>query len=65
MSAGLLFWILMIFAVFWGFYLLMSFAVFWGFYSNWPNWKAGGFNLLLFLLLALLGWKVFGPAIHG
>jgi hypothetical protein len=53
MSAGLLFWILMIF------------AVFWGFYSNWPNWKAGGFNLLLFVLLALLGWKVFGPAIHN
>jgi len=26
---------------------------------------AGGGNLLLFILMALLGWKVFGAPIHG
>lgn len=53
MSIGLCFWILM-----------LVWLVF-GFYTTWPNWKAGAPNLLLFILLLLLGWKIFGPPIHG
>ncbi len=36
-----------------------------GVWSNWPNVKAGGGSLVLFILLLLLGWKVFGPPLHG
>lgn len=40
-----------------------------GFYQNWPApntrpWPLGG-HIILWILLALLGWKTFGPAIHG
>jgi hypothetical protein len=56
MSAGLLFWIIMIL------------GVLFGFRANWPltanNGWGFGSNLILFILLALLGWKVFGPALH-
>lgn len=30
----------------------------------WNRWVAGG-NLLIFVLLALLGWKTFGAALHN
>jgi len=54
MSIAILFWILMI----------ISFIF--GLWASWPlNPKSGGLNLLLFVLLALLGWKVFGAAIHN
>jgi hypothetical protein len=57
MSTTLLFWVLMLF-----------WLVF-GLWSNWPlsggNAKTSGGNLLLFILLAILGWKVFGAAIHS
>jgi len=37
-----------------------------GFWASWPiNPKTGGLTLLIFVLLALLGWKVFGPALHS
>ncbi len=37
-----------------------------GLWSVWPNIRAGGPNLILFLLLALVGWKLFGaPVQHG
>ncbi len=36
----------------------------WGFWSLGPNWKAGAPNLLLFLIICILGWQVFGSAIH-
>ena len=56
MTAGLLFWILM----------LLWFIF--GWYINWPvtaaNAKPLGGQLLLFILLLLLGWKVFGAPIH-
>ena len=57
MTFGLVFWILM----------LLWFIG--GLYWNWPAGGAGvgwpvGHNLLLFILLLLLGWKVFGPPIH-
>ena len=56
MSIGLLFWILMLLSLIFG----------------WWHWSGGagrygrvGVNLLLIVLLALLGWKVFGAPIHG
>lgn len=57
MSFGLVFWILMLL------WLVL------GCWSNRASIKAGAFSglgggLLLFILLLLLGWKVFGPPIH-
>ena len=56
MSILLLFWVLM---VIWFIF---------GLWSNWPlsgsGAKALGESLLVFILLAILGWAVFGPAIH-
>jgi len=53
MSFSLVFWILM---------LLWLIG---GIYQNYPNlgWPAGH-NLLLFILLLLLGWSVFGAPIR-
>ena len=57
MSFGLVYWILM-----------LLWLVF-GLWAAWPlsgtNTKLVGGNLLLFILLVLLGWKVFGPPIHS
>lgn len=54
MSFALAYWILM-----------LVWLVF-GIWSAWPkNYKVGGGNLLLFILLMLVGWKVFGPPIHS
>lgn len=56
MSIALLFWILMI--------LWFLFGI----WSSWPlsasNGKTVAGNLLLFVVIALLGWQVFGPALH-
>lgn len=53
MSLGLAFWIAM--------FIWLIFGV----WSVWPDYKASGGNALLFLLLVLLGWQVFGPPIHS
>lgn len=53
MAIGLMFWILML--------LWLVLGLWW----TWPNYHLVGGNLLLFILLLLLGWKVFGPPIHG
>jgi hypothetical protein len=57
MSIGLLFWLLM---VLW--------LVFGWFYNSSPgtfgSYGWAGSSLLLFILLALLGWHVFGPVLH-
>lgn len=54
MTFGLAYWILM-----------LVWLVF-GVWQTWPNnYKAGGGNLLLFILLVLSGWRVFGPPIHS
>lgn len=55
MSIGFIFWLLMILWLFgWG----------WG-----RPWSSGGFawgtDLLLFVLLFLIGWKIFGFVIHA
>lgn len=59
MKIGLLFWLLMLI------WLIFGFVIYWpsgsfGFYSVAP---LGG-TLLLWVLLALLGWKVFGPILQ-
>ena len=60
MQKGLLFWVLMLV---------------WLIFGLWSNWQASGGtalgygllggNILLFLLLGVLGWKVFGFPIQG
>jgi hypothetical protein len=56
MSLGLAFWILMLI------WLVFGFAWHWGVMGPYGPW---GFSLLLFILLALLGWHAFGPPLHG
>jgi hypothetical protein len=53
MTLGLAFWILML--------IWLIFGVWW----SWPNQRLVGGNLLIFILLALLGWHAFGAPIHG
>jgi len=53
MAIGLIFWVLMLL------WLVL------GVYTNRANiaaWAPNG--LLIFILFALLGWAVFGPAVH-
>jgi hypothetical protein len=53
MSFALMYWVLM-----------LIWLVF-GLWANWPlNPKASGGTLLLFILLVILGWKVFGQPVH-
>lgn len=56
MSFGLVYWIIMLI------WLLF------GLWSSWPvgpaNGRMVGGHLILFILLVLLGYKVFGPPIH-
>lgn len=54
MGIGLLFWVIMVFGLLFGFYTNRAAPMV--FIGN---------SLVLWVLLALLGWKVFGPAIHG
>jgi hypothetical protein len=56
MSFALIYWILM-----------LVWLVF-GLWSNWPvsgGVRPLGNTLLLFILLVLLGWKVFGAPVHS
>ena len=60
MSLGLAFWIGMLI------WLLL------GLWTNWPaeggvtfSLRPFGGTIFLFVLLGLLGWKVFGPPLHG
>lgn len=54
MSRGLLFWIIFILAV-----------IGW-FVNAWPLSTFGfGASVVIVILVALLGWQVFGPPIHG
>jgi hypothetical protein len=55
MSFGFVFWLIMLIE------LLLGLGWHFGIYA--PG--AGlGFGVVLFILLALLGWKVFGPPLH-
>lgn len=54
MSIGLLFWIIMIIGLLFGLYINRTTALKWA-----------GDSLVYWILLALLGWRVFGPALHN
>lgn len=53
MSFGLLFWILMLL------WLVL------GLYRSRADYWAGGSSILLFVLLVLLGWRVFSAPLHS
>ena len=57
MPLGLIFWIIMLLWLVLG--VLANRNILTGPYIGWSN------SILLFVLLLLLGWKVFGPAISG
>lgn len=57
MSTGLLFWIIMLLL------LILGFVAYWP-RAGAPYWPMG-FSFVVWVLLALLGWKVFGPALHS
>lgn len=57
MPIGVLFWVIMI--------VWLLFGLYW----NRSDFSRGNYNvvsgnLLLFILLAIIGWKVFGPILH-
>lgn len=60
MTTTLAFWVIMLIWLIFGFWSVRTPA---------PNPPGGirtfGGTLLLFVLFALLGWKVFGPALHN
>lgn len=58
MSIGMIFWILMLLWIIFGFYWNRS-------ELQGGNWGPMGGNLLLFVLLFLLGWKCFGFIVQG
>lgn len=47
------------------YWILMLIWLVFGVWSSWPNLKASGGDGLLFILLVLLGWHVFGAPIKG
>lgn len=51
------------------FWILMLLWVIFGVVPQWPtqggNFRPFGGSILLFILIALLGWHVFGPALHS
>ncbi|HKI32095.1 MAG TPA: hypothetical protein VKA46_09515 [Gemmataceae bacterium] len=59
MQKGLLFWILMLF------WLVVGVWGFWPRSEGVLNYGPLGWGLVLFLLIGLLGWKVFGPPLQG
>lgn len=57
MPIGVLFWVLMIF---W-----LLFGLYWhGTEARQGNYGLFGSHLLLFVLLGLVGWRVFGPVLQ-
>jgi hypothetical protein len=56
MTRGAIFWFIMIFLVVFGCY---------GFYAHGFHPATGGMTLVTWVLFALLGWQVFGPAVKG
>jgi hypothetical protein len=54
MPMGILFWVLMILWLLFGF---------WWNGENWRGFAAN--NVLLFIVIALLGWRVFGAVLQG
>ena len=46
------------------FWVIMLLWLVLGLWSTWPNIRAGVPNLILFLLLLILGWRVFGAPLQ-
>ncbi len=59
MQKGLLFWILMLL------WLLVGVWGIWPATGGIVPYGTVGWGLVLFLLVSLLGWKVFGPPLQG
>ena len=61
MSLGLAFWIIMLL------WLILGIVWAWPAPSPYPYhaWLPLGSTLLLFVLFLLVGWRVFGPPLHG
>lgn len=57
MTRGTIFWVLMIIT------LVLGIFMHWG--GGQINYASAGMSLLEYVLFALLGWQVFGPAVHG
>jgi hypothetical protein len=57
MRMGLLFWILMLIWLIFGFWATSAL-------TSGGDYRPVGGNLLLFLVIALLGWKVFGSPLR-
>ena len=53
MSFALCYWVLM-----------LVWLVF-GLWTSWPNVRGSAGNVLLFILLTLVGWRVFGAPLHS
>jgi hypothetical protein len=52
--------------LFWGIYLLCLIFGTWGYYdASQPTWyrRAGGY-VALWILVGMLGWRIFGPAVR-
>jgi len=47
------------------YWILMLIWLVFGLWTSGWNPKASGGNLLLFVLLVLVGWKLFGAPVHG
>lgn len=60
MTMGTAFWVLMLIWLIFG-----SFPLWKGTLNPSFSWTTIGGGILLFVLLALLGWHEFGPPIHG
>lgn len=45
--------------------LMVLWLVFGILVPHWGAWPVVGGNILLWIIIALLGWKTFGPMIHG
>jgi len=56
MDTSILFWVLMI-----------IWALFYGVGYRFPDqpWARGGGYFLTFVLFVIIGWKLFGPPVHG
>jgi hypothetical protein len=58
MTKGFIFWLLMVI------WLVLGTVTYWPYLGEHRYGLFGG-NLMLFVLLALLGWKVFGPVVKS
>lgn len=57
MTRGMIFWMLMI--------LWFVFGIIGHFFAPGDRWIPLGSTILVFVLFALLGWEIYGPAVKG